>query len=161
MDFSPVQRSFNQPELRKDFEDFAKKMHIKCIWNFRNEPSEHFYDTPAFRPKSSWKPPPGHPGFDLFLSQIEKYIFENLVKDSTPINSNMTKGEWDTLKGLVDDGRSIVIKKADKGSFVVVWCRDDYIKEAENQSKDNTVYKDVNFKETMLSDLVDKSNKFF
>ena len=73
----------------------------------------------------------------------------------------MTKEEWDALKGLVDDDRSIVIKKVDKGSFVVVWCRDDYIKKAENQSKDNTVYKAVNFKETMLSDLVDKSNKFF
>ena len=72
----------------------------------------------------------------------------------------MTTVEWDALKGLADD-RSIVIKKADKDSCVVVWCRDDYIKEAKNQLKDNTVYKDVNFKETMLSDLVDKSNKFF
>ena len=97
---------------------------------------------------------------ELFLSQIEKDIFENLVKDSTPINSNMTKEEWDALKGLADD-RSIVIKKADKGSCVVVWCRDGCIKEAENQLKDSTVYKDVSFKETMLSDLVDKSNKFF
>ena len=44
---------------------------------------------------------------------------------------------------------------------VLVWCRDDYIKEAESQLKDSTIYKDVNFKETMLSDLVDKSNKFF
>ena len=134
------------------------KMRIK--WNFRNETSEHFPDTPALRPKSSWKPPPGHPDLELFLSQIEKDIFENLVKDSTPINSNMTKEEWDALKGLADD-RSIVIKKADKGSCVVVWCRDDYIKEAENQLKDSTVYKDVSFKETMLSDLVDKSNKCF
>ena len=50
----------------------------------------------------------------------------------------------------------------DGGSCMVVWCRDDYIKEAENQLKDNTfknvhVYKDESFKETMLSDLVDKS----
>ena len=44
---------------------------------------------------------------------------------------------------------------------MVVWYRDDYIKEAENQLKDNIVYKDVNFKETMLSDLVDKSSTFF
>ena len=69
------------------------------------------------------------------------------------------------MRGLADD-TSIVIKKADRGSCMVVWCRDDYIKEAENQLKDNTfknvhVYKDESFKETMLSDLVDKSNKFF
>ena len=100
-----------------------------------------------------------HPGLELFLSQIENDIFENLVKDSTPINSNMTKERWDALRGRAD-GRSIVNKKADKDSCVAVWCTDDYNKEAENQLKNNTVYKDVNFKETMLSDLVDKSNKF-
>ena len=72
----------------------------------------------------------------------------------------MTKEEWDALKGLADD-RSIVIKKVNKGSCVVVWCRDDHIKEAKNQLKDNTIYKDVSFKETMLSDLVDKGNKSF
>ena len=96
---------------------------------------------------------------ELFLSELEKDIFENLVEDSTPVNSNITKEEWDALKGLADD-RSIVMNKSDKGSCVVVWCRDEYIKEAENQLKDNTVYKDVNFKETMLSDLVHKSNNF-
>ena len=109
---------------------------------------------------SNVTPHPGRPGLELFLSQIEKDIFENLVKDSTPINSNMTKEEWDALKRLADN-RSIVIKKAGKGSCGVVLCRDDYIKEAENHLKHNLVYKDVNFKETMLSDLVDKSNKFF
>ena len=72
----------------------------------------------------------------------------------------MIKEEWDALRRLADD-RSIAIKKANKGSCVVVWFGDDYIKEAEDQQKDNTVYNDLNFKETMLSDLVDKSNKFF
>ena len=86
------------------------KMRIK--WNFPNETSERFSDTPALRPKSSWKPPPGHPDLELFLSQIEKDILENLVKDSTPINSNMTKEEWDASKGIADD-RSIVIKKVE------------------------------------------------
>ena len=60
MNFSLVQRSLNESELRKDFEELARRMRIK--WNFRNEPSEDLSDKPAFRPKSSWKPPPGHPG---------------------------------------------------------------------------------------------------
>ena len=96
----------------------------------------------------------------MLLSQIEKDIFENLVKDSTPINSNMTKEEWDVLRGLADD-RVIVIKKVDKVSCVLVWCKDNHMKEGKNQLKDNTIYNDVDFKETMLSDLVDKSNNFF
>ena len=128
-------------------------MRIKL--NFQKELLEDFSDKPAFRPKPSQKPLPGHPGLELFLSKIEKDIFENLVKDSTAITLNMTKEERDALRGLADD-RSIVIKKADKDPCVVVWCRDNYIKEAENQLRDNTVYKDVNFKETMLSDLVEK-----
>ena len=50
----------------------------------------------------------------------------------------MSSEEWKALRGLADD-RSIVIKKADKGSCVVVWCREDYIKEAERQLQDNMV----------------------
>ena len=72
----------------------------------------------------------------------------------------MPKEEWEALRGVADD-RSIVIKQADKGSCVVVWCRDDYIKEANKQLEDKTVYKDIDFKETILSDLVDKSNRIF
>ena len=64
------------------------------------------------------------------------------------------------IRGLADD-RSIVIKQADKGSCVVVCCRDDYIKGANNQLEDKTVCKDIDFKETILSGLVNKSNRFF
>ena len=48
----------------------------------------------------------------------------------------------------------------DKDSSVAAWCRDDYIKEANKQMEDKTLYKDINFKETMLSDLLDKSKTF-
>ena len=94
------------------------------------------------------------------MSQLEKEIFNGLLNDSIPIPSNMPKEEWEALRGVADD-RSIVIKQADKGSCVVVWCRDDYIKEANKQFEDKGVYKDINFKETILSDLVDKSNRIF
>ena len=44
---------------------------------------------------------------------------------------------------------------------MVISCRDDYIKEANKQLKEKTVYKDINFKETILSNLMDKSNRAF
>ena len=72
----------------------------------------------------------------------------------------MSKEEWESLRGLADD-MSIVIKQADKGFCVVVWCRDNYIKEASKKLEDKTVYKDINFKETIFSDLVDKSKRIF
>ena len=39
--------------------------------------------------------------------------------------------------------KNIVIKGADKGSGVVVWDREDYIKEAEKQLGDSDVYEEV------------------
>ena len=62
------------------------------------------------------------------------------------------------MRSLADD-RSIVIKKADEGSSVVVWDRCDYIAEAEKQLKDQNVYKDVDFTEKILQDLAESSNK--
>ena len=56
--------------------------------------------------------------------------------------NNLTKGEWDALYNLKND-KTIVIKGADKGSAVVVWDREDYIKEAENQLGDTNIYEEV------------------
>ena len=64
------------------------------------------------------------------------------------------------MRALAND-RSIVIKKADKGSCVVVWDRDDYIAEAEKQLSDENIYKDINFKNKILQELADNSNKLF
>ena len=116
-DLAPIQNSINEAELRKDFEDFSRRMRIK--WNFRDQTSKNFSDEPAFRPKCNWKPPPVHPGLELFLSQLEKEVFNGFLNYSTSIPS---KEEWEALRRLADD-RNIVIKQAEKGSYVIVWCR--------------------------------------
>ena len=48
------------------------------------------------------------------------------------------------VRGDFDDC-SFIIKKADKGSCVVVWERNDYIVEAEKQLGDKNMYQDVKF----------------
>ena len=58
------------------------------------------------------------------------------------------------MRSLAKD-RSIVIEKADKGSCVVVWDRWDYIKEAEIQLGNSTVYEEINYNKNVLSQLVD------
>ena len=58
-----------------------------------------------------------------------KSIILELVETSLGY-SNISKEEWQAMRALAND-RSIVIKKADKGSCVVVWDRIDYIAEAE------------------------------
>ena len=76
--------------------------------NFRNETSQDFSETPAFRVKSSWKPPKGHPNLEVFLRKIADELFKVI---ETPLNySNLTKEEWQAIRYLADD-RSIAIKK--------------------------------------------------
>ena len=123
-----------------------------------NEPTPSFSETPTFKTKSSWKPPKGHPCLEVYLSQVEKELFELAVSHLG--YSKFTKEEWTAIRSLADD-RSIIIKKADKGSCVVVWDRNDYIAEAEKQLGDRNIYQDVNFSDRILRDLVEKSNKMF
>ena len=115
LDFAPIQNKINQPELRKDVEEFCRTMRIK--WYFRNDISENFDEKPV-SPKSKWKPPKGHPSLEVFLSQIEKEFFE---LGGSPLNySNFSNEEWQAMRSLVID-RSVVIKKANKGLCLVVW----------------------------------------
>ena len=106
----------------------------------------------------SWKFPTGHPNLEGFLSELEIEIFE--IVDSKLGYSNFSKEEWQAMSALVDD-RSIVIKKADKGSTVVVWDCNDYILNAEKQLSDANVYKYVSFNENISQDLVGTNNQLF
>ena len=70
--------------------------------------------------------------------------------------TSINKENWEALRGLTQD-RSVVIMNAEKGFYMVVWCRDDYIKELHKQLG-KTMYNNVNFKETILLDFIDKNN---
>ena len=103
------------------------------------------------------KPPLGHPNLEVFLSQVENELFE-ITKEPTRF-FNLSLEEWWARRTLADD-RSIVIKKADKGSCIVIWDRADYLREAKKQLSNKNVYQEVQFKKQTLSNLVDTSNKF-
>ena len=68
------------------------------------------------------------------LSSLE----EKLINIEIPQNkyNNLTREEQSALYNLKND-KNIVIKSADKGCAVVVWDRDDYIKEADDYTKPN------------------------
>ena len=154
--FAPTPTKINETDLRADFNEFARKM--RCKWFFRNEPTENFSEAPAFRVKSNWNPPKGHPAVEIFLSKLETEIFS--VLPGTPLDYNLSKEEWLAMRGLAED-RNIIIKPADKGSCVVVWDREDYIAEADRQLKDNETYESSSLKDEDLVKLVEKSNSIF
>ena len=90
-------------------------------WHFRENVTGDFSEIP-FRPKSTWTPLKGYPSLEMFLSQVEKELFEYVPQRVR--NDNLCKNEWQILKTLIEDN-SIIIKPADKGSCVVVWDREE------------------------------------
>ena len=70
LDYALIQNKINEPEFRRDFEEFCRRMRLK--WHFRNDPTPYFKEAPVFSPESTWKPPKGHPNLEVFLNQIEK-----------------------------------------------------------------------------------------
>ena len=69
---------------------------------------------------------------------------------------NLTKEEreaWYSLK----DGATIIIKGADKCSVVVVWDREDYLKEAYRQFDNKEVYEQVPDDPTVLANTLIKA----
>ena len=95
-------------------------------WHFRNEITEDFSTIPIFPPKSNWTPPVGYPNLEMFLSELEKELFED-DNFSHFHRRNFSWEEWKALRDLVEN-KSIVIKSAYKGSYVVIWDREDYLK---------------------------------
>ena len=119
-----------------ELEAFGRMLRLK--WHFRNENKDIHRD--MFKPKSKFNPRDKGAAIELYFSSLE----EKLMKVEVPKDkfNNLTNSERKALYDLKND-KSIVIKSADKGSAVVVWDREDYIKEAEKQLGDEEVYEEV------------------
>ena len=94
LDFVPIQQYINEPDLCKDFQEFCRRMKIKC--NFRNEPSQEFNIVPVFTCKSSWKKPLGYPYMEVFLNQVQRELFKE-TQDILRF-SNLSSEEWRAVR---------------------------------------------------------------
>ena len=70
-----------------------------------------------FKPKSGWRPYPPNRTLEIFQRSVKQEILKSKTKKTK--HNNLTKQERIGLKELKDNPH-IVIKKADKGSAVVV-----------------------------------------
>ena len=77
---------------------------------------------------------------EIYLSSLEEKLMNIEIPQNKDIN--LITEERSALYDLKNN-KNIVIKSADKGSAVVVWDRDDYIKEAEKQLGDKDIYEEV------------------
>lgn len=108
LDYAPVQNKINKPELRRGFEIFCRLMRLK--WFCRNDPTPSITENPAFKTKSSWSSPKGHPCLEIYLGQVENKFLK--LAGSQLGYSNFAKEEWIAITSVAD-GDYIIIKKAD------------------------------------------------
>ena len=68
---------------------------------------------------------------EMYISELEE---ERLNIDEAGQNyPNLTKAEHEALQDLMYD-KNIVIKSADKGNAILIWDKQDYLKECEPQA---------------------------
>ena len=102
-------------------EEYGRK--LRLIWHFRND--ERTFTADKFWLKSSFNPRNKDGIIETYLSCLEERLLD--IEIPFKRHNNLTKNERDALYSLKDDA-SIIITGANKGSFVVVWDREDYLK---------------------------------
>ena len=103
----------------------------------RNSPETPFGHS-KFRNASKWNPPG-----PMIVEHMSLLNQEQIVNKHTPkknLKFNLTKEERSAKRSLAQNN-DIVIKKADKGSAVVIQNRSDYIKEGLRQLTDRNFYR--------------------
>ena len=152
--FVPTPNRIDKAKLKQELEVFGRK--LRLMWYFRND--ERIFDCDTkFRPKSTFNPKNKDVIIETYLSSLEEKLLDiDIPKDKF---NNLSKEERDALYSLKNDN-TIVIKGADKGSGVVVWDREDYLKEAHKQLSDEEVYEEVtNDPSTLESTIFNALNK--
>ena len=121
--FVPSANKIDRAKLKRELEEYGRK--LRLMWHFRND--ERNFTADRFRHKSSFNPRNKDTIIETYLSCSEEVLLD--IEILSKRYNNLTKDERDALYSLKDDP-FIIIKGADKGSVVVAWDREDYLKEA-------------------------------
>lgn len=122
LDYAPFQNKVTEPELRSHFKKSWRRMHLK--WHFPSKPTPIFSNVSWYTPKSSWKTPKGPRNFEVFSNLSGDGNFK--IANSKLGYFNFSREEWQTMRALVDDKRTI-IKKAEKGSSTFLKLKNNYV----------------------------------
>ena len=174
--FSPTPRNLNLSEVQKDLNKFARKLRLRYFFHNLNKnqnmPRDSGNSQPSqptngdmqphmqshmdplvkkidkkFKPESNWSPSVGtNPHLETYIQCIKMDV-DKTDFHKKKIKSNLSHKEWISFE-KIKRKRDIVIKKADKGSAVVIMNRADYVKEAMSQLQDSKYYREVDHDET-------------
>ncbi|KAK3106951.1 hypothetical protein FSP39_003763 [Pinctada imbricata] len=135
--------------------DINKLLTELKVWERRMRLKEYFYERENDRDNSEtqetdkmkkqnanrqWTPAEGRNRWlDQYVTEVKNDIIKGLKRD---FKMNVTKGEENALKSLMNDN-SIIIRPADKGSGIVIIDADSYKTDIEKELLSNGTYEQI------------------
>ena len=158
--FCPTPGPPNKSLIWTDFKEFHRRLCLKFHFYNDNQMFDHLSENEldlinfmasnldqeidpyknlhkGFVNKSTWKPNRVHQSLDIFQRSFKLGLLN--IKTKYNSKSNLSKEQRLGLKQLADNPE-IIIKKADKGSAVVVMNTTDYLREGYRQLSDIKYY---------------------
>ena len=132
--FIPTPKEIDAEELQCDSETFSLRVRREYFFNKNGKDLPYV----PFKPKSDWEPPAGGIPRDIHKA-LDDLISSAKDMGQTLGNNNISEEHYKAIKRLRKN-KEIVIKKADKGSAIVIQDRADYVEEAMRQLQDPTYY---------------------
>ena len=143
LNFCPTPGEVNMYELYKDLQKFFRRIRIRDFFNDFEEECTDGIDKDlasflkTFKPPSKWNPPKSNTIIEGYIETVTQEYLNWLPKK--PRKMNLSFKQQTVLKDLAEDPH-LIIKKADKGSAVVVMNTIDYVRECYKQLSDNESY---------------------
>jgi hypothetical protein len=138
LSFCPSPGRPDYSEIWLDFKEFHRKLELKKF--FQDNPVD---EVPViqkkFTAKSQWRPPVPNKTLETFYRAFKNDLIKESLKYSKLDKDNLSKEDSMFLKSLKDNPH-VVVKKADKGSAVVIMNTTDYLREGYKQLDDANFY---------------------
>ncbi len=133
LNFAP--NTTDEPETEEGITKLTRT--IRLNHHFRNkEPGNSLSPLPPFKPRSTWCPPRATRTIEDYLTELPKSL---ATMPKRPYRSNLKKSERYAISTLYND-KTLTIKRADKGSCIVVENTSDYINNGRKHLSDTNIY---------------------
>lgn len=144
-----TKQQMNTNDIEKDFKRFERTLQLHYFFNRRSEDDE--IDTQPvranlFEKNADWWPPKLKASLTKFCSDIKNNIIN---ASSRKISHNLSKQEAKALWKLRKN-KSIIFKKGDKSSGIVIMNRNDYETKITEMLNDKNVYTKTNLNDTEI-----------
>lgn len=133
--FVPTPANITHSPFLKAASDFGRKIKLIRFFHYKR------WCTEPFTPKSIWEPPTSKIPPDIIktISDIEKDIGNLSIPK---FHANIPEAEKTAIQDLKSN-KSLIIKKADKGSATVLMNKQDYIFECNRQLSNSEHYEPI------------------